>query len=292
MWYPGGHESTHLYSPAHRRRTAPDQSGLALLGCLCLAPLPDPAGQRARRARSGHCPPAGLRRPDGAQCDQGFNAQGLAVLQEGSSRPHRLRTAFSADSAQRLGELLHRSPRDFGREQTFWTLETAAQVSFEQGLIAAPDLGGERAARPAAAGHQLETGQALDHQSRSAVPAKKKARDRLIAWASQQPTGRLGLPTKSGGVAMPCRRPHAWQSPKQPVRLVEQSWRAADPDPKALACYGVLWQTGTPRAARSLADLAALRHRASGECHHHPVSGLVYPAVGRAGDTTLAADLG
>jgi transposase len=68
----------------------------------------------------------------------GFNAQGLAVLQAGSSRPHRLRTAFSADNAQRLGEVLHRSPRDFGREQTFWTLKVAAQVSFEQGLIAAP----------------------------------------------------------------------------------------------------------------------------------------------------------
>jgi transposase len=68
----------------------------------------------------------------------GFNTQGLAVLQEGSSRPHRLRTAFSADNAQRLSELLHRSPRDFGREQTFWTLQVAAQVSFEQGLIAAP----------------------------------------------------------------------------------------------------------------------------------------------------------
>lgn len=68
----------------------------------------------------------------------GFNAHGVAVLQEGSSRPHRLRTAFSAENAQRLGELLHRSPREFGREQTFWTLAAAAQVSFEQGLIAAP----------------------------------------------------------------------------------------------------------------------------------------------------------
>jgi transposase len=68
----------------------------------------------------------------------GFHAQGLAVLQEGSSRPHRLRTAFSAESASRRAELLHHSPREYGREQPFWTLDTAAQVSFEQGLIAAP----------------------------------------------------------------------------------------------------------------------------------------------------------
>ena len=32
------------------------------------------------------------------------------------------------------------------------------------------------------------------------------------------------------------------------MRLVEQPWRKDDPDPKALACYGVLWQQGTPEA--------------------------------------------
>ena len=30
------------------------------------------------------------------------------------------------------------------------------------------------------------------------------------------------------------------------MRLVEQSWQKGDPDPKALACYGVLWQSGPP----------------------------------------------
>ena len=64
-----------------------------------------------------------------------FNASGLAVLQEGSSRPHRLRTAFSQEGAERLKDLLHRSPRDFGQDRSTWTLELAAQVSFEQGII-------------------------------------------------------------------------------------------------------------------------------------------------------------
>lgn len=38
---------------------------------------------------------------------------------------------------------------------------------------------------------------------------------------------------------------HAWQDQEHPRRLVEQSWKREDPDPKALACYGVLWQKGT-----------------------------------------------
>jgi transposase len=68
----------------------------------------------------------------------GFNASGLAVLQEASSRPHRLRTVFTAEKAERLKELLHRSPREFGHERSTWTLELAAQVSFEQGIISEP----------------------------------------------------------------------------------------------------------------------------------------------------------
>jgi len=64
-----------------------------------------------------------------------FNEAGLAVLQEGSSRPHRLRTAFTQDKAERLRDLLHRSPRDFGKDRGLWTLDLAAQVSVEQGIL-------------------------------------------------------------------------------------------------------------------------------------------------------------
>ncbi len=65
----------------------------------------------------------------------GFNANGLAVLKEGSSRPHRLRTTFSDEGANKLKDLLHRSPRDFGQDRSTWTLQLAAQVSFEQAII-------------------------------------------------------------------------------------------------------------------------------------------------------------
>ena len=67
---------------------------------------------------------------------KGFNAAGLAVLLEGSLRPHHLRTTFSEEGCQRLQDLLHRRPHDFGRDRGVWTLALAAQVSFEQGIIA------------------------------------------------------------------------------------------------------------------------------------------------------------
>ena len=65
---------------------------------------------------------------------RGFNAQGLAVLQEGSWRPHRLRTTFPDEALEALQDLLHRSPRDFGFQISVWTLSLIAQISFQQGL--------------------------------------------------------------------------------------------------------------------------------------------------------------
>ncbi len=64
-----------------------------------------------------------------------FNERGLRALTPGSSRPKRTRAAFDEHSAERLRELLHRSPREFGRDTSLWTLEVAAQVAFEEGLV-------------------------------------------------------------------------------------------------------------------------------------------------------------
>jgi transposase len=63
-----------------------------------------------------------------------FNSRGLAALRKGSSRPHRFRVAFDLARGEQLRALLHQSPRTFGKPTSLWTLELAADVSFEQGL--------------------------------------------------------------------------------------------------------------------------------------------------------------
>ena len=63
-----------------------------------------------------------------------FNERGLGALKPGSSRPKRTQALFDEQSAEALRGLLHRSPRDFGRDSSLWTLEMAAEVSFEEGL--------------------------------------------------------------------------------------------------------------------------------------------------------------
>ena len=68
----------------------------------------------------------------------------------------------------------------------------------------------------------------------------------MIAWASQQADWAIGFLDEVWWSRFALPRMHAWQDEEQPVRLVEQSFQKDDPDPKALACYGVLWQEGKP----------------------------------------------
>src|SRR5579883_1319452 len=178
----------------------------------------------------------------------GFNASGLDVLRRGSSRPHRLRTSFTPEGLERLYDLLHHSPREWDFERGTWTLELVAQVCLEQGISTAP-ISDESVRR--ALQRLGTTWKRAKHWVTSPDPLylqKKNARDKLIAWASQHPTWATGFLDEVWWSRFAQPRLHAWQDEDHPVRLMEQTWHKNDPDPKALACYGVLWQTGSPEA--------------------------------------------
>ena len=66
---------------------------------------------------------------------KGFNQSGIAILKEGSRRPHTTQAAFSSESVEQLKELLHQSPRNFGKATSLWTLGLAAEVSYENDLV-------------------------------------------------------------------------------------------------------------------------------------------------------------
>ena len=57
-----------------------------------------------------------------------FDERGLDALTPGSSRPKHVYAAFDEEGAEALREMLHRSPREFGRESSLWTLEMAAAM--------------------------------------------------------------------------------------------------------------------------------------------------------------------
>jgi len=63
-----------------------------------------------------------------------FHRQGLACLDKLSTRPKSTQPIFDQAARETLREILHQSPRTFHKPTSLWTLELAAQVSFEQGL--------------------------------------------------------------------------------------------------------------------------------------------------------------
>jgi len=66
---------------------------------------------------------------------KGFNAKGLEVLKAGSRRPHKTSAAFGAESVEKLKDILHQSPRKFGKETSLWSLNLLAEVSFANKLV-------------------------------------------------------------------------------------------------------------------------------------------------------------
>jgi hypothetical protein len=68
----------------------------------------------------------------------------------------------------------------------------------------------------------------------------------LIAYTSPRPDWAIGFLDQVWWSRFALARMYAWQDEDHPVGLVEQSWKKDDPDPKALACSGVLWQEGQP----------------------------------------------
>jgi transposase len=83
----------------------------------------------------------------------------------------------------------------------------------------------------------------VDHQSGSGVRPKKARRDRLIALAATHPDWAVGYEDETWWSRVAPPTLHAW-SGVEPLRLVAPAVAADDPDPKALACYGLLVRPG------------------------------------------------
>jgi transposase len=134
MGYSVRHETSNICSGTVEKGARTSGSLSALQRCLRDAPIPDPSGERPRRvspkiARSLGCASQTVR-----NAIRAFNERGIDALTPGSSRPNRVHAAFDEKSAEALRQMLHRSPREFGRNSSLWTLEMVADVAFEEGL--------------------------------------------------------------------------------------------------------------------------------------------------------------
>ncbi len=95
----------------------------------------------------------------------------------------------------------------------------------------------------------------MDHLSRSGISLEKRGRDRLIRLAIHHPDWALGFADEVWWSRVARPRLSSWAEEDAPLRLFEQAVTRRDPDPKALACYGLLvrqWDATGQRDERML----------------------------------------
>lgn len=168
-----------------------------------------------------------------------LHAEGIACLRRKSTCPHTTRSVLNTGGDERLRELLHRSPRDFGKPTSLWTLALAAEVCHEQGLTDRP-ISSEAIRR---ALKRLGVGwKRAKHWITSPDPAyarKKHARDRLIRRIEEHPEWVLGFQDETWWSRLARPALQAWTD-DEPSQLKRLEATKDDPDPKALCCYGLL----------------------------------------------------
>jgi transposase len=122
-----------------------------------------------------------------------FHQEGLACLKEKSSRPNSARPLLDHVFDDSLRELLHRSPRTFGKQRSTWTLSLVAEVCFAKGWT--PRVLSRDTMRLAVKRVGISWRRAK-HWIRSPDPAyarKQAARDRLIRLVEAHPDWVLGF---------------------------------------------------------------------------------------------------
>ena len=180
-----------------------------------------------------------------------FNAHGVAVLQPRSRRNRVIYSSFDTAGAEALRALLHQSPRLFDKPTSVWTLDLAAEVAYERGLTAWRVSGETIRATLARMGVRWRRAKEWITSPDPEYARKKARRDRLIRLAQAHPDWLLGFEDEVWWSRLAHPTLYTWQDGDHPWRLIEQTVARDDPDPKALACYGLLtrcWDTNHQRS--------------------------------------------
>ena len=196
-----------------------------------------------------------------------FNERGLNALTPGSSRPKRVHAAFDEKSAESLREMLHRSPREFGRESSLWTPAMAAEATFEEGLTERRVSGETVRATLSRLLSRLLSVRWM--RAKRWITSPDPLYERKKEGATCSDGSRRSRPRHLGGgllgrvlvepsVVLPTL--NAWAEEGKPPRLIQHSVAKDDPEPKAISCYGLyLCQGSMKRGSGSWTEGRFLR---------------------------------
>jgi transposase len=168
-----------------------------------------------------------------------FRGEGLNCLAAKSSAPKRVRVVWPRHRDEELRELLHQSPRTFGKRRSTWTLELVAEVWFERGITPRQLTGEAVRVNLERMGINWKRAKFWMTSPDPRYAEKKARRDRLIALAARHPDWVLGFEDEVWWSRVAQPRMHAWtDGPPMKVQLLKAE--GDDPDPDAICCYGLL----------------------------------------------------
>src|SRR5262245_6901318 len=234
------YETCHYFCshPDTNRATTPP-ARVALGGCFHPAPLPDRVGQRQRSNAGCHRPHPRLHPRDRPQHHPRLRGRRTdrpeGEVLASPQRPPHARCGFRRALAAPVAP----EPPSLRPTPQHLDVELGGPGLLRPGLDAPRVEPGHHPPGHPASGRFLAAGQALDHQPRPRLRAKKKARDRLIRLAATHPEWVLGFQDECWWSRLAQPNLHAWTA-DAPLRLQELAVGKEDTDPKALACYGLL----------------------------------------------------
>jgi hypothetical protein len=131
--------------------------------------------------------------------------------------------------------MLHRSPREFGRQSSLWTLELAVVVAFEEG-ITKRRVSGEtiRATLSRLLGERRQRAKRWMTSPDPLYERKRGYATDWWRWPRPAPNGPWASRMNAGGAGLLCRAEEG-----KAMRLVQQSIAKDDPEPKVISCYGL-----------------------------------------------------
>jgi transposase len=168
-----------------------------------------------------------------------FQAEALNCLDAKSFAPKRVETVWPRERDEELREVLHQSPRTFGKPRSTWTLELIAEVWFEQGITPRRLSGEAIRWNLERMGINWKRARFWMTSPDPQYAVKKARRDRLINLASKHPDWVLGFEDEVWWSRLAQPSMHAWtDGPPMKVLLLKADDN--DPDPDAICCYGML----------------------------------------------------
>ena len=148
---------------------------------------------------------------------------------------------FSKVDGQRLKELAHQSPRNFGKKRSTWTLQLLADTCSELGIVDGKVSYETVRLTLKRMGVKWRRAELWMTSPDPHYTEKKARRDRFIRLASKHPDWVLGFLDEVWWSRLARPPVRGWSAGK-PLKIHVLSQPEDDPDPVAICCYGLLRQ--------------------------------------------------